>query len=200
MMIMKTFVPKFKLLEKRLEKKISKKGLTITISGLSASGKTTEAKAIAKHFNLEYHSAGEIFREIARERGIPLEKFSKTRPEKIDLLIDKKTLELAIRGNVVLDGRLTGWVAGKWAKVRVWVDCPLYIRAKRMAQREGISVSKAKRLIKERDEADREKYLERYGVDILDKSVYNMIVKNSKWTLMEAKTKPVKVIRKLLNA
>ena len=195
---MLTFIKSFYSLEKRLGERTKKHRLTITVSGLSASGKTTISKSLAEAFNLKYYSAGEIFRKIAKERKIPLEKFSGIRPKWLDLAIDRKTLELAVKGNVVLDGRLTGWVAGRWAKVRIWVDCPLYVRAKRMAKRDNISVKKAREIIKQRDEEDRKKYLERYGVDVLDKSIYNMVIKNSRWSLKEAKTKPVKAVRKFL--
>ena len=197
---MLTFVKKFYPLERKIAKKIKKHGLTITISGLSAAGKTTVAKALAKAFKLKYYSAGEIFREVAKEKKIPLEKFSAVRPRWLDLTIDRKTLELAIRGGVVLDGRLTGWVAGRWAKVRIRCVAPLYVRARRMAKRDGTSVTKARKIIKERDEEDRKKYLERYGIDILDTSIYNIVIKNGRWSLEETKSKPVKVVRLILNS
>ena len=193
---MKTFLKKLKKFEKSLEKKIEKKGVTITVSGLTSSGKTTGAKAIAQAFRLKYYCMGEIFRKIAKRKKISLEELSRTRKERIDLEVDKKSLELAMKGNVVLDGRLSGWVAGRWAEVRIFYDTPLKVRARRFAKREGLSLKESLRRVKERDEADRDQYLKVYGIDINDLSIYHIIIDNTKFSLEDAKRKPVEIIRR----
>ena len=194
----KTYIKFLEPLERKFKKEMKKIGLTITVSGLSGSGKTTASKSIARAFKLKHVEAGEIFREIAKERGLELHEFSKVREKEVDYEVEIRTLKLAMKGNVVLNGRLTGWVAGDWADVKIFYDCPLKVRAERIAKRDGISFEKAFRIIKERDEADREKYLKLYGIDSFDKSIYDIVIDNEKLTLKQAKELPVELIKKFL--
>lgn len=195
---MKTYLKLLEGLEKELEKKIKKRGLTITVSGSSGSGKTTGAKAIAKALNLKYVSAGEIQRNIAKERGISLEEQVKLRSAEVDHEMDRRNLEFAMKGNVVIDARLSGWCAGDWADVKIFYDCPIEVRAARTAKRNGISIEKAIENIKKRDEEDNKKYKTLYGIDAFDKSIYDFVIDNKKLTKDEAKTVPVKLIKEFL--
>ena len=70
---------------------------------------------------MKYMSAGQIFRDIAKGRGMELKEFSKTREKEIDLMIDERLLELAQKGGYVLDGRMAGYVAGDYADERVFL-------------------------------------------------------------------------------
>jgi cytidylate kinase len=195
---MKTFIKFFENDEKEFEKNYKHSGLTITVSGLTCSGKTTGARAIAEYFGLEYHSSGSIFREIAKRKGIPLEEFVKIRSNEIDIEADRQTLKLAIIGNVVLDGRLTGWVAGRWANVKIFYDVPFEIRVKRYAEREGVDVNTAIKSVKEIDEANEKKYKSLYGIDLSDLSIYDIIIDNSNCSLEESKKKSIEIIEKFL--
>jgi cytidylate kinase len=181
-----------------LSKEVKKKGLTITVSGRSGSGKSLGAKAIAKALKLRYVSAGEIMRNLAKEKGISLEKMSQIREPEIDHEMDKRSLKLAMEGSVVLDGRLTGWVAGDWADVKICYICSLETKAKRVAKRDGISFEEAKKRIMKRDKEDHKKYLELYGINSYDESIYDLIIDNEKLTKKEAKIVPVKLVKKFL--
>ena len=192
----KTFIKFLEPYEKELNKKIKKKGLTITVSGLSGAGKSLGARAIAEEFNLKYASAGEILRDEAKRRGISLEELCKIREPEIDYAMDIRTLKLAMGGNVVIDGRLSGWVAGKWADVKVFYDCSLEVRAKRVAKRDKIPVEEAERRLKERDKADHEKYKKLYGIDSFDKSIYDIIINNDKLTKEEVKKLSISLVKK----
>lgn len=195
---MKTYLKFLEPLEKELKKKIKKRGLTITVSGSSGSGKSTGAKAIAKAFNLRYITAGKIQRSIARKKGIPLEEQVKLRGPEVDYEMDRRNLEFAMKGKVVIDARLSGWCAGDWADVRIFYDCPLEIRAKRVAKRDCIPLEEALENIKRRDEEDNKKYKELYGIDAFDKSIYDFIIDNKNLTIDEAKTLPVKLVKNFL--
>jgi cytidylate kinase len=196
---MKTYIKFLEPFEKELTEKIKKMGLTITVSGPASCGKSTGGKAIANALGLKYTTSGEIFRNYAKKRGIPLEKFSAIREKEIDYEIDKRTLELAMSGGVVLDGRLTGWVAGDWADVRVYYDSPLDIRIKRASLRDGIPVRHAAKIIKQRDDEDNKKYKELYGINMFDKSIYNIIVVNDeKLTLEDLKSVTIKLVKQFL--
>ncbi|MEM4602157.1 MAG: nucleoside monophosphate kinase, partial [Desulfurococcaceae archaeon] len=69
----------------------------IVISGPPGSGKTTQAKIIAERYNLKYFSAGRIFRDIAKQRGLSLEELSSIalKDSSVDLEVDRKTFEAA---------------------------------------------------------------------------------------------------------
>jgi len=195
----KTFIKFLEPFEKEMVKDAPKKrGLVITVSGPAVSGKSTAAKAIAEKFGLEYISAGRVFREIAAERGIPIEKFSAIREPEIDYEIDRRTLMYAIRGGCVLDARLSGWVAGKWADVKIFFECNLPVKAKRLAKRDRITLEEAKIIIEERDREDNKKYVTLYGVDQFDKSIYDIIINNDDLTLEEVMAVPVELVKKFL--
>lgn len=194
----KTYIKFFKGYEERLAKKTKKRGLTITVSGLSKSGKSTIAKAIAKKFNLKYVFAGKILRSAAKSRGIPIDVFSKIRENEIDYEMDRLNLKYAIQGKSVVDSRLSGWVAGDWADVKIFVKCSLYDRANRLAKDEKTSMKRAAELIRKRDEADTKKYRQLYGINQFDTSIYDIIIDNSKFTLKDAKTIPVKLVKEFL--
>ena len=197
MVLPKTYIKFLEAYEKELSR-IKKKGLTITVSGRAGSGKSVGSKAIAKAFGLKYVAAGQILREMAKELGISLVKMCKTRGSSIDHEMDRRTLKLAMKGNVVLDGRLTGWVAGGWADVKIFYECPMDVKAKRVAKREKITPKRAKERLENRDKEDRKKYRKLYKIDAFDTSIYDIIINNEKLTLEQAKRMPVELVREFL--
>jgi len=193
---MGTRIKALKSYEKKL--RIKKSGITITISGQSGSGKSTIADAIAKAFRLKHVNVGDIFRSIAKAKKIQLETLSETASRKIDFEADKTTLELAKKGNVLLNGRLTAWVAGDNAEVRVFVDCDINVRAERVALRDKKTVLQTKKDIIKRDKNDARRYKQVYGLNIADKRIYDLIIDNTKMSFTDAKNKPVKLVKQLL--
>jgi cytidylate kinase len=116
----------------------------------------------------------------------------------VDYKMDKRTLKYAMEGNVVLDARLSGWVAGDWTDVKIFFECPLEVRAKRVAKRDNISVEQAKKNLKRRDEQDHEKYQKLYNIDSFDTSIYNTIINNEKLKKEETKNIAVEIVKKFL--
>jgi cytidylate kinase len=194
----KTYLKFLEPYEKELSRKIKKKGLTITVSGISGAGKTDGARAIAKAFKLRYISAGKILRDIAKKRRMSLEQLSAIRGSEIDHEMDRRSLEFAMKGKVVLDGRLTGWVAGDWADVRIFYVCPLNVRAKRVVNRDNVTIEEAKINLQKRDDQDHEKYQKVYGIDSFDRSIYNLVIDNRDLTKKESKIFPVKLVKEFL--
>jgi cytidylate kinase len=192
----KTYLKFLESYEKELLKKIKKKGLTITVSGISGAGKTDGARAIAKALKLKYISAS--LRDIAKKRKISLEQFSAIRKSEIDHDMDRRSLKFAMKGKVVLDGRLTAWAAGDWADVRIFYICPLDVRASRVAKRDNVTVEEAKINLERRDRQDHEKYQKVYGIDSFDRSVYNIVIDNRDLTKKESKIIPVKLVKEFL--
>ncbi len=157
--------------------------VVITISGLHGTGKTTQAKFLAKRFGLRYVSAGEIMRKMAEERGVSLEEFSRMAEgdSAIDKQIDERMISEAEKGNVVLDGRLTAWMAGERADIRILLTAPLNIRVKRIAERESKSIEEALKDTVTREESEKKRFMDIYGIDVDDCSMFDVVVNTSLW-------------------
>jgi len=151
--------------------------MRITISGPPGSGTTTVAKLLADRLGYKLISAGEIFRKLASEKGMTLEEFSKyaeLHPD-VDLYIDKLQKEMAEKEeNVVVEGRLSGWMIKDAFKV--WIHADPEIRYKRIAQRENKDLAKVRSETKRREEIEKRRYKKFYSIDLDDLSIYHLII------------------------
>ena len=119
----------------------------ICVSGMTGSGKSTVAKKLAEKYDLTYFSGGNAMRELAKEEGYHSNVngwwespeglgFLKTRKgdPAFDKKIDEKLLELAEKGNIVLDSWTVPWLLkDKGFKISDEIyrtDAPLYSRSK----------------------------------------------------------------------
>jgi len=156
--------------------------VVVAISGLHGAGKTTAARALVRKFRLEYVSAGTVFRQMAKERGMTLEEFSRhaERYPKIDRQIDRRTAMVARGNNVLIDARLAGWMA-KGANIRILLTVPLEVRVRRIAKREGRSYKEvlAETVKRERSEAKRFKRF--YSIDVDDWSVFDIVLNTERF-------------------
>ena len=161
----------------------SKKGLVIAISGHHGSGRSTHGIRLAETFGLRYTSSGTIFREMAKERGISLEEMSKLTEQdpNLDRLIDDRAIEESKKGGVVIDATLAGWMAHE-PDLRFFLTTPLEERIKRISERENISLEDARRETIVRSNSERERFLEYYGVDISDLSIYDLVLNTNLFT------------------
>ncbi len=182
-----TFVPSFRAIEKRLEKKYGKPKLIIAVSGLSGVGKTTIAKELAKKLRIPHISTGELFRKEARKRSMTLGSFlrnlkqiEKNEGLDIDCYFDLKMLEAGYRAKqAVVEGRLTGALFRRVALARLWVDCPSGFVAERVAKREKMTTKQAAREMRERNRNDVSRYEKKYGITFSSKSIYNVSIDNT---------------------
>lgn len=159
--------------------------MIITISGFIGSGKTTIARSLAEHYRLLHVSAGEVFREMAMERGLSLEEFTELaeRDAAIDREIDLRQKEKAKDGDAVIDGRLSGWLLD--ADLKIWLKASLETRAERVAKREKKSYEQALTETQKREESELKRYREIYGIDLRDLTPYNVIIDTELWSAEE---------------
>ncbi|MDP7975870.1 MAG: (d)CMP kinase [Thermoprotei archaeon] len=148
----------------------------IAVSGPPGSGKSTIARAVAAEFGLRYVSAGSIFRNVAKQMGIGLDQLSimAERDHSIDRAIDDETRKEEEKGNVVLDGHLTAWIARD--AVKIYVKASPEVRYERIAKRDSTTLEEATRAnsIRERSEAAR--FKEIYGYDINDLTIFDLVI------------------------
>lgn len=156
--------------------------MLITISGPAGSGKTTVAQGLAQKLDFAHISAGDAFRRLAQEHSTDLEQFSKFAEEHpdIDRLVDQKQAELVQSyENVVVDGRLSGWILR--ADIAVWLKAPVDIRAARIAQREDVSYTTALYETRARDSSEAKRYHAIYGIDLHNLDIYDLVIDTTHW-------------------
>ena len=157
--------------------------MLLTISGPAGSGKSTAAAALAEALDYDHVSGGDIFRDLADERGLtPLELNKQAeKDDDIDRDLDRRLREIAAaRNDLVLESRLAGWMAGEHADFRVWLDAPLSVRAERIADREDKSVDLARTETRARSESEARRYLEYYDIDIEELTIYDLAVNTAR--------------------
>jgi cytidylate kinase len=157
--------------------------MLITISGPAGSGKSTAAAALSEALGYEHVSGGDIFRSLADERGMtPLELNREAETDdEIDRDLDRRLRETAReRDDLVLESRLAGWMAGEHADFKIWLDAPLAVRARRIADREDKPVDRAREETRARAESEARRYHEYYGIDIEDLSIYDLVLNTSR--------------------
>jgi cytidylate kinase len=156
--------------------------MKITISGLPGSGTTTVAKLLAERLGYKLISAGDVFRRLAIERGMTLEEFSQyaeNNPD-IDLYIDKMQKSLAEKEeDVVVEGRLSGWMVKEAFKV--WIYADPEIRYKRIAERDGVELSRARVETKRREELEKRRYKKFYSIDLEDIGIYHLAINSGRF-------------------
>lgn len=158
--------------------------MLLTVSGPPGSGKSTTAAGIADAFDLEHISGGDIFRELAAERGYTAVDFNKLaeEDEQIDRDLDRRLYKIATeRDDVLLESRLSGWLAGDEADLRFWLSAPTAVRAQRIAEREEKPVELARQETVEREHSEAKRYEDYYHIDIDDLTIYDVVLNTARW-------------------
>jgi len=155
--------------------------MIVTVSGEIGAGKSTVACALAGALCLRYLSAGEMFREEAERRGLSLSAMGVLAEQdpRIDKSLDAMQVQAAQAGDILVDSRLSGWFID--ADLRIWLRAPLSVRAARIASRDGSPSDRALAEVREREESERRRYREIYGIDLRDLSRYHVIVDTGIW-------------------
>lgn len=152
----------------------------VTISGNPGSGKSTVAKLLEKKLGIKYIYSGMIFRELAEEHEMSLEEFGKycEKNKEIDTKLDKRQLEILKKGDVILEGRLAGWIAykNKIPAFKISIIADIDIRAKRIVKRENGDIKTRKKEIIKREKSESKRYKKYYDIDLNDNSIYDIVV------------------------
>jgi predicted cytidylate kinase len=159
---------------------------TITIGGLPGTGKTTVARLLEKRLGLRYVYSGEIFREMAKKYKMSLEVFGKycETHQEIDEKLDQYQLGILRKENVIVEGRISGWLAyqNHIPALKVLLKADINVRARRIVKREQGDIEKRKKEILKRETSEATRYKKYYGIDVRDTSIYDIIVDASEKT------------------
>jgi cytidylate kinase len=158
-------------------RKKKRESIVICICGMAGSGKSTIAKKLAEKYGLKYYSGGDALKALAIEEGYkPVKRgwwetregmfFIEKREKnpKFDEMVDKKLLEMAKQGNVVLDSWTMPWFLKKGFKI--WLEASTEKRAKRTAHRDGITIKEALEALRNKEERTKAIYKRLYGFSL----------------------------------
>ena len=162
---------------------------SIIISGPPAIGKTTIAKGLAKEFDIEYLSGGDILKELAEEQGFQTKgddwwdtqegiSFLDQRKKnsEFDKNVDNKLKELFSKGGIVVTSYTLPWLVD--GGVKIWLDGSKENSALRMTARDNSSKNEALEIVQKRYNENKIIYKELYGFEFgEDLSVFDKIIK-----------------------
>lgn len=143
----------------------------ICISGQPACGTSTVAKIIAEKLGLDYFSPGQYFKKQSSgketESAITVWKTEKGSSRDFHNDIDRLQLEIAEKGSVVIDGKLSIRMV-KNADLKVWLKADIHKGAERVAKRDFINHESALAKLKEKEELERKNWKKIYGFDYFE--------------------------------
>ncbi|HHQ45084.1 MAG TPA: cytidylate kinase [Candidatus Altiarchaeales archaeon] len=151
--------------------------MIVVVGGKIASGKSTLAKRLSQKLGFSHVSAGSVMRKMASERGMTLVEFSEYAEEhpEVDKEIDERQKAEAV-GDCIVDGRLSAYFVD--ADLKILLTAPIDVRAKRVFERDGNfeSFEDAKRALEARENSEKKRYRDFYGIDLDDTSVYDVVI------------------------
>jgi cytidylate kinase len=169
----------------------------ITIGGLLGSGKSSTAKAVASALGFRHFSSGDLFRQIAAERGESIEamNISAEAQRDIDIKVDKLLQEMyRNEEKLVIDSRMAWhWMPGSF-KVFLVLDPEtaarrIYVHLQQggRTSEDARSVEEVRNSIDRRFASEQKRYAGLYGVNPTDPLNFDIVI-NTKHNNLETVT------------
>lgn len=161
--------------------------MRITISGPPGSGKTTACTKLSEKLGLEAVVFGRIFRELAAEKHLTLSQLGDIAEQDpaIDNMIDDRILQMArTHDNLILESRLSAYMLTRndIEAFKIHIDASPEVRMERVGLREGETLEQATAATLDRQRSEAKRYMQWYGIDINDLSVYDLILNTDDMT------------------
>ncbi len=159
--------------------------MNITITGNLGSGKTSVCRELKK-YGFTIISAGDIFRDIAAEKGMTVIELNEAakNDRSIDDLLDSRSTELGKKmDHTVFDSRLAWHFVEKSFKVFLLVD--VQEAARRVFEGDNRSaeayqnIEEARAGLEERAKLEQARFADLYQLDYYDSSNYDLIIESS---------------------
>lgn len=171
--------------------------ISVIISGMPSVGKTTAAETVAKKFHLAHYAGGDMLKEMAIERGYKpkgsdwwdtIEGMNflseRSRNPDFDREVDRRLIAHLKKGGVVVTSYPIPWITKNCLKI--WFQASQKTRAKRLAGRDAISVSKALSIVRSRDSKNRSLFAKIYQIKFgIDLTPFNYVIDTEKMTAAE---------------
>ena len=160
----------------------------IVVSGLPAVGKTTVSRRVAEELKKPIIGGGDVLKEMAVEEGYRPGgndwwdsaegmKFLDERKRKsgFDREVDARLMQKAKKGDVVITSYPVPWLTNDG--IKVWLTGSVNSRAARMAKRDGLPISKCKKILSVRDAENYKLYKSIYGIEFgKDLKLFDLVV------------------------
>lgn len=154
----------------------------IAVAGAPGTGTTTLCRLLNPILHLPHVYAGQVFRQMAKEHSMDLVAFgeyAETHPD-IDRELDRRMIDVARAGGVILEGRMVAWhvrEAAATSALKVLLEAPEQTRAARVANREGVhDIESVLRENRHREASEAKRYREFYGFDPNDPRHYDLVI------------------------
>ena len=92
--------------------------------------------------------------------------------------MDEYQRDLLKKGNIILEGRMSGWIAylNNIPALKVLLTADRNTRAERIVKREGGTIAEKLREMEKREMSEAKRYKNYYNVDINDTSIYDIVI------------------------
>jgi len=150
------------------------KPIVVCIGGMAGSGKSTVARKLAEKYKLRYLSGGDALKALAVEEGYKFVgpgwwesrdgmRFLEEREKdhRFDEAVDRKLLQMARKGNMMLDSWTMPWLLE--GAFKMWLEASPEKRAERIAGRDRINFEEALEALKRKEKQTKRIYEELYG-------------------------------------
>ena len=176
--------------------------MIITISGTLGSGEKSVANILARKLKMSHHSGGRFIRNIAEQKHIPLEDFTRMAEEdtSIDIELDQKMAEHGMaKDNFILDAKLGFHFIPK--SIKIFLDADFNERVKRRYNSDikkelNVTPKSVANQLKNIHESDKKRFLEKYNVDFTDSKNYDLVIDTTFLSLEEVAEKIEQFIKK----
>lgn len=158
----------------------------IRVSGNLGSGKTTICERLAVALGYENHYTGQVFRDLAKEKGLSIEVFYKQMVDNPELEKDidnRQAMLMLTKDNIVVQGRMAPFLPWKpgCKKIDIFFKVSDEEGARRQLQRKenkDKSLEEMIRLSNERTNEERERYgmLYPHIPDYLNEALFDIVI------------------------
>lgn len=96
----------------------------------------------------------------------------------VDRVLDERQLELLRGGGVILEGRLSGWLAHRYGvpAFKTWIVCAQDERIRRLVERDGEDPQTQAEMMRDRVDRESDRYARYYGADLEDLGIYDLVL------------------------
>ncbi len=157
---------------------MAKKGAVIVISGMPGCGSTTTGKLLSERLGIEFFSVGTYYKKLAEEKSnihasptvVSTRYLSSKEGSKKELHneIDAMQVNLAKRGNIIIESKLGVHMLRELADFRIWLKAGIAARSHRYAQREKMGIAAAKKLLIKKERLEKDSFKRIYGFDFFE--------------------------------